>query len=47
VTWVLFWKVVVAAAALVMIVNAIVLAHGAARDAIREWTAPRGSPTGK
>ena len=40
-SWLFIWKVVVAGAALVMIVNAVTIAVGATRDAVQVWTTPR------
>jgi hypothetical protein len=40
-TWLFVWKVVVAAAALVMITNSFIIAVNATRDAVHEWSAPR------
>jgi hypothetical protein len=36
-TWLLFWKLVVATAATVMLVSAITVAVSATRSAIHEW----------
>jgi hypothetical protein len=39
--WLLLWKVVLAAAAIVITINAIVLAVKTTRDAVHFWKAPR------
>jgi hypothetical protein len=39
--WLLYWKVVLAAAAIVVTINAIALAVKTTRDAIHSWKAPR------
>jgi hypothetical protein len=39
--WLLIWKVVLAAAAIVVMLNAIVFAVKTTRDAVHHWKAPR------
>jgi hypothetical protein len=44
-TWLLIWKVVLAAAAAAMWVHIAIIALNATRDVIQEWKTPRGEET--
>jgi len=39
--WLLFWKVVLAVATIIVTVNAMMLVVKTTRDAFREWNTPR------